>query len=175
MSVAAASGEGSLCFHEPTAWLDRWDDVFNAVWHDRKHHRYVGIADHGLGFHLPEIMRRADPRTLIIQRPVDEVNSSLARLGLPATNFCDLLRQALAYDHPRIMRVPYAALADSWVVLDCLRWLMPEEVINRSQIARLQARNIQAGPNAIPQAMARSAEMANFIPADVLKRLRVSP
>jgi hypothetical protein len=170
--ATAASGEGSMCFHEPTAWLDRWDDVFAAVWWDHPNYRYVGIADHGLGFHLPAIMRRASPRTLIIERPVDEVNASLARLGLPASNFCDLLQETLAYDHPCIMRVPYAVLADSWVVFDCLRWLMPEEVIDRSRIAHLQGRNIQAGPNAIPQAMARSAEVANFIPAEVLRRLR---
>lgn len=173
MSVVATD-EDSLCFHEPTAWLGQWDDIFPAIWHQRRDRRYVGIADHGLGFHLPEIMRRAAPRTLIIERPADEVNASLARLGLPASNFCDLLLEALDYHHPRIRRVDYSALRDADVVQSCLRWLMPNAAIELSRIARLQARNIQAAPDAIPKAMARSAEIVNFLPADVIRRLRTA-
>jgi hypothetical protein len=173
--AAAAMTDQSICCHEPTRYLNRWDDVFDAVWGGYGS-RYAGISDHGLGFWLPEIMRRASPRTLIIERPVTDVKQSLARLGLPSSNFPDLLQEALAFDHPRIMRVPYANLEQSEVVMRCLRHLVPGAVISIARIRELQTLNIQAQTGeSIQTGLRRGAagDAATLLPPDVLARLRV--
>lgn len=173
--AAAATLEDAICLHEPTRWLDRWDDIFRTVWHQRRDCRFIGIADHGLGFHLPEILRRAAPRTLIIDRPIAEVNASLTRIGLPATNFCDLLAEALDYDHPLIRRVPYADLTDTNTVVSCLEWLMPGASIDHKRTGWLQDSNIQADiDETLRIATTRASEIGKFIPRQVIDRLMVA-
>lgn len=175
MAAAATDGR-SVCFHEPMATMTRWEEVFDLIWHGRGSMRHVGIADHGLGFHLPAIMDRLGPRTLIIERPIAEVNASVAKLGLPPSNFCDLLAEYLAYQHPRIVRVPYAALQDPHEVRDCLQWLMPGAYIDLRRLGRYQILNIQADLKAaFPNARAAENNIGGFIPAAALSRLKVYP
>lgn len=165
-----AHSDRAVCFHEPMAHLARWDDVFGEIWGERWVRAFVGIADHGLGFHLPEIMRRAEPRTLIIERPIVEVEASLDLIGLLGSRlFLELLAAALAYQHPLIRRVPYASLADTSAVVECLQWLMPGAPIDAGRIAAMQGQNIQALENI---ERGRAADMANFLPADVVARLK---
>lgn len=174
MAAAATDGR-AICFHEPMATLKCWQDVFDTVWHGHGHSmRYVGISDHGLGFHLREILRRLPMPVLIIERPIAEVNASLAKLGLPASNFCDLLAESLAYDHPCIRRVAYDALANTSDVIDCMRHLMPGAFIDTRRLARYQLLHIEADTEkALRTAAERAADMAAFVPADVLARLRL--
>lgn len=172
MAAAATDGR-AVCFHEPMAAMRRWDDVFEQIWHGRGSMQHVGIADHGLGFHLPAIMDRLGPRTLIIERPIAEVNTALARLGLPPTNFCDLLAEHLAFDHPRIRRVGYKDLEDAHEVRRCLEWLMPGQFIDQRRLARYQMLNIQADLGAALM-FADKADPAGFFPRDVLKRLTMA-
>lgn len=172
--AAAAMNDQSVCYHEPLRRLSRWDDVFYAVWNGYGI-RYVGASDHALGFWLPEIMRREKPRTLIIERPIGEVNASLARIGFPPTNFCELLLEYLSFDHPAIMRVPYAALDDAETVMCCLRHLMPDAKISIVRIRELQTLNIQANIAAsIASGFSRAHETEKFFPADMLTRLRAT-
>jgi hypothetical protein len=171
MAVAATDGT-AVCYHEPTMHLARWDDVFDEIWHGHGGFEHVGISDHGLGFHLPEITRR-QVRTLIIDRPIAEVDASLARIGLGGSNFCDLLAEALAYRHSLIRRVPYAALADTDTVIACLDYLMPGAFIDPARIADLQGENIQADVHAAIRAgMARADDLTAFLPGEALARLR---
>jgi len=169
LAVAATHGE-VVCHHEPKNNLPSWDAIFDTVWSGGG---CVGISDHGLGFYLPEIIRRVAPRTLIVERPIAEVKASLARLGERPTNLCDLLLEALTYQHPLILRVRYSALANTAVVVACLRWLVPGAEIDAARIARLQGENIQADWNRAAE-LAAGADPAAFIPADVLARLRAS-
>jgi hypothetical protein len=175
MAVAAMNDQ-SCCFHEPLRYLTRWEDVFDTVWRREYGYRYIGISDHGLGFHLQEIMRRMAPRTLIIERPLAEVNASLARLGLPPSNFCDILQERLAFQHPMIMRVNYLALTSSTVVMRCLRHLMPDAVLNHHHIPELQALNIQAHEigKVLEHARRRgqAGDATALLGADVIARFR---
>jgi hypothetical protein len=172
MAEVATFGR-AVCFHEPMARLERWSEIF-ALWGAQSGACFVGIADHGLGFFLPEIMRRAAPRTLIIERPIEEVEASLDLIGVPGSRlFLELLSKALAYPHPRIGRVPYASLSDSNVVRYCLQWLMPGAPIDIDRIAAMQRENIQALEN-IQAGRQRAADIANFLPADVIARLRAA-
>ena len=170
--AAAAMNDHSICYHEPTRTLTRWDDIFS-LWAN-SWFRYTGISDHGLGFWLPEIMERAAPRTVIIDRPIAEVKASLNGIGLETGNFCELLAERLAFQHPRIMRTPYAALANPLVVLRCLQFLMPDAVLCLDRIRELQSLNIQADVSAtLALSQSRVRDVAAFLPADVLERLAV--
>jgi hypothetical protein len=175
--AAAALNDKSTCIHEPLRYADAWEDVFDDVWAQHEV-QYVGASDHGLGFHLPAIMARIAPRTLVINRPVEEVNASLARLGLPASNICELLAEVLAAcHHPNIMRVRYADLASSDVVMRCLLHLMPEAKLSWSRIRTLQRLNIQAMniTEVIGEGIkrGRGGDMAALIPEHILRRIRL--
>jgi len=136
---------------------------------------YVGISDHGLGFWLAEIMDRLAPRTLIIERPMEEVKASLTRIGVTQTNMCELLLEKLAVVHPRVMRVPYAALESVETVTRCLRHLMPTVNVNASRIRELQRLNIQADvKTTLADAQSRVRAVDHFVPRDVLARLEVA-
>jgi len=175
--AVAASNELSVCIHEPLRYVERWQHVFETVW-GMSGFRYVGASDHGLGFHLPEIFRRLTPRTLIIERPIAEVEASLARIGIPGSNFCDLLMEALnGFDHPLIMRVPYADLADTEVVGRCLAHLMPFNPVSAARIEALQKMNIQA-PNlnaVVAEGIRRGqqGDAAALVGEDVVARIRL--
>ena len=163
----------SMCLHEPLRWLDRWEDVFTAIWRPRFALDFVGVSDHGFGFHLPAIMERLAPRTLIIERPIAEVEASWERVsGLPAGNFCTLLAECLAFDHPQIKRVGYADLDSTDTVLDCMAWLMPGLRVSRKEIDRLQGVNVQADiEGIIKEAVSRRDDLPKLFPADILARL----
>jgi hypothetical protein len=168
----AASTRQSICHHEPMAMLTRWEGVFRTIWHQHHMVPFIGISDHGLGFHLPAIIERVAPRILIIERPLDDVKASLAKLGLAATNFCDLLAEYLAYEHPLIQRVGYGELADTDVVVEALRYLMPGLRVDRARIDRLQTVNLQADFLVTMRHAARAADdLESFLPAEVLARL----
>ena len=172
--AAACSAGGSVCLHEPCAALPRWDAVFESVWHQSEL-AFAGIADHLLGFHLPEIMERAAPRTLVIDRPAAEAKASMRRLGYDADLFCDLLADALRFDHPLVRRVAYSDLADSGAVRSCLQWLFPGEPVDRWRIERMQRVNIQGDPVAASVAAGRArGREADYLPAHVLARLRAA-
>ena len=174
--AAAATIEGrSLCHHEPLRWLDRWDDLFTVIWNGRTPLEYLGVSDHGYGFFLPEIMDRRAPRTLIIERPIHEVEESLRGIGLDGGNFCSLLAKSLAYQHPRIRRVAYADLENTGIVCNLLEWLMPGLPIDRGRIERMQGENIQADVQAaLKDASDRQKDLANLMPADVIAKLRAA-
>jgi len=172
--AAAAMNDHSICYHEPLQYFDRWDDVFTRIWGVRPDNgvRYIGVSDHALGFHLAAIMRRAAPRTLIVERPIADVKVSLARCGLQGTNFCALLQEALAFKHPNILRVSFAALESSDVVARCLAHLMPSAVISRARIEALQPLNIQANVAlSLQAAAARAGDVGALLGADVVARL----
>ena len=172
--AAVASNDRSICYHEPLSRLDRWEDIFSVVWCHQQA-EYVGISDHGLGFWLAEIMDRLAPRTLIIERPMEEVKASLTRIGVTQTNMCELLLEKLAVVHPRVMRVPYAALESVETVTRCLRHLMPTVNVNASRIRELQRLNIQADvKTTLADAQSRVRAVDHFVPRDVLARLEVA-
>lgn len=174
MAKACSIYNVSTCLHEPLRWLPRWDDVFTRVWQEQDGIRFVGVSDHGMGFHLPAIMERLAPRTLIVDRPIADVEASWKRVsGLQAGNFCTLLAECLEFQHPQIMRVGYADLENTSTVIDCMNWLMPGVTISRKRLDRMQRHNIQADIKGILKVAARRRDdLPNLMPADIIERLR---
>lgn len=168
--AVAASNDQSVCWHEPLSWLGHWEAVFHAIWPGRDH-RYVGISDSALGFHLPEIIARVAPRVLVIERDIAEVEASGAALGIVQPKYLTLLKSALEYDHSLIERVPYEVLTDDRVVASCLRHLMPGASIHMDRIKMLQRVNIQTDMDRVNRDAPQADLVALFGP-EIAAQLR---
>lgn len=170
--AVVATIDRSLCYHEPTSWLPRWQDVFD-LW-NASTHRYTGISDNALGFHLPEIIARIAPRVLIIERDIGEVEASLDEaLGMGRLNYCALLQSALDYDHPLIMRIPYAYLKDDRTVAECLTHLMPDLAVDMVRIKELQRMNIQTDMSRVKR-LAPHADLNALLGPEIASKLRAA-
>lgn len=93
-----------------------------------------GVCDSGLGLYLPGILESVKPRTLIIERPMEEVMKSLHRYVQPVAMDWDtvreqltLLSKALQFEHLLIKRVAFKDLDSLEAVRSCLDWLEIEE------------------------------------------------
>ena len=107
----------------------------------------MGVADSRLGMQLTDILETVRPKTLIIERPMEEVMASAELYcdGMiePAPDIRQRLCQligALDVQSPLIKRVDYEQLADMDVVQDCMRWLGVEP----KNLAQLMHMNIQS-------------------------------
>lgn len=91
------------CVHEVAQDIDALDDLYRI--------NVDGISDSGLGFYLEWILENLKVPTLIIDRNIDEVEKSLSEmgLGLPITNFCELLQEKLllSKNHPLVLWVKF--------------------------------------------------------------------
>lgn len=168
--AAAALNDQSICWHEPIGWLSRWQDVFDIWAGDNP--RYIGVSDSALGFHLREIIERAAPRVLVVERDIADVETSLAKLGRPG-NYCALLQPCLDFAHPSIRRVTFKALAEPAVVMRCLRHLMPEAAISQDRLRVLQRLNIQVDTKQWQEtARERSGDIASLLGPEIASQLR---
>lgn len=149
MAIAATNAQ-SICWHEPISRLSRWEDVAS-IWKSDAY-EYTGVSDSSMGLHLPEILSASCPRTLIIERPLNDVLRSLEAARVTgARRYCEVLSKRLAAIEPNelVMRVKYDALADSHVVARCLRWLMPGLGVDMNKLEELKKMNVQADMDAV--------------------------
>lgn len=130
----ATSGARSVCYHEPTHHIgsfgqlrEFWEPSFGMA---------TGMSDSALCPQLPRILSDIGPRTLIVERPLEESLFSfsawagkysiavdldacrrIARLSLAAVE--------AARSHPLVKCVGYSDLQSPDVVMECLHWLLP--------------------------------------------------
>ena len=137
------SGAGSICYHEPIGGIREVSDI-EAIYKS-DYYKFVGIADSGLGFFLDWILKNIQPRTLIVERDPAEVIESLARLGLPRTNFTELLSDRLQpfKEHPLVMWVPYEALNMKRVMQKIYWHLMPGQPFDEERYELLAKMHIE--------------------------------
>ena len=174
LSAVANMSAGVECFHEPCAEMDGWQDIRH-IWTERDHRdpQYVGISDSMLGFHLPEILDKYSPQVLIIDRDIDEVHASLARMGIPQTRYCELLKERLdAIDDRRVVRVPFHDMRSPRVVMTVLQHLIPYTRIQPGKVFEMMHLNIQEDiKRTMRLAVERAGKMDRFIPAEVIREL----
>lgn len=118
--AAVCTGNGSVCYHEPQ---EDPITLLKTIGHER-----IGISDSGAGMRLAEILQAVQPKVLIIDRPIDEVEASMrvyaGEWAAPdLRERLEALQAALAVTSPLIKRVAYADLGRIEVVRDCLHWL----------------------------------------------------
>jgi len=141
----------AVCLHEPRNWEHLWleNAYFPVNGKTPGKISHIGISDSGLGFQLQNIIDTYAPRVLIIDRPIDEVEASLAALktGLPRTNFCEILHKSLAgfnSGEKGILRVPYHLLSDMRTMQKIFWHLTPGEAFDEGRFLMMKDINIQA-------------------------------
>lgn len=131
------------CYHDAVEHLsniEQIDELFQ-----KPMYKHVGISDSGLGFFLDYILENVKPRTLIIERDPKEVAASLRGIGLPNTNFIDLLAERLQEfkEHELVMWVPFEALNSKRVMQKIFWHLTPGEAFDETRYELLAKMNIQ--------------------------------
>lgn len=148
----------TVCYHEPTALMQSLDSLDQI--YDSRYYSHVGVSDSGLGFFAEEILKRWAPRTLIVERNVREVEQSLAQLGLPVTNYCDLLLEHLRHvkAHPLVMWVPFEALSEERTVERIFWHLLPGVAFDEARFDLLERMVIEPNPQMVVNAFVANAD-----------------
>lgn len=130
LSIAATT-QGSICFHEPTADLGSFE-ALKTLWADDRY-AFVGVSDSSLVMQLGRILREVAPRVLIVDRDPQDAERSWetyieGQFGeFDVSGFMQRLHAELsAYGaHPLVEWVDYDDLENPTIVGDALSWLMP--------------------------------------------------
>lgn len=168
--------EASLCYHEPLFGMSHWTDVYK-LWRagDRA---YTGVSDCCAGFHLKAILAEIAPRTLIVERPIREVEASLAR-EFPKTkrsNFCELLAEKLngVPNSDLVKRVSFDMLRFPLVVESCWQWLLPDLPFDTLRAVQIMRANIQVDKGYMHRRVAeQKLGPETYLGEDVASRLKV--
>lgn len=135
-----------LCRHEPE--LNDVADLPNML--ESTHYRFMGIADSGLGFDLGRILEDFQIPTVIVARPLEEVENSLDKLrayfNIPKkADLCLALQAELIKweKHPLVMTVPYRAMNDVRTMQRAFWHLRMGEPFDEERFKMFSALNIQ--------------------------------
>jgi len=172
----AATTDRSICFHEPLARMQEWQDVSHLWANDV--YEFVAVSDSGLGFHIDHILETSAPRTLIVERPVGEVTASLRAIGIDNPSYCKALAEYIerVRPHPLVRYVGFSDLADIKVVAECLRWLMPGLGVDMNKLEELSRLNVQADMGLVwKQVEARKKDFAPLAGVEVANYLKTLP
>ena len=99
----------SIVYHEPLGRLGNLDEI--ADLYRSNFYKFVGVSDTGIGLFLDWMMEHVRPRTVILDRPIEEIESELGKIGLARTNYLELLHDSLMKhrSNPEVLVVPYEA------------------------------------------------------------------
>jgi hypothetical protein len=135
--------DNTICYHEPSeaiSSIDQLDPYFN-----KDNYTFSGISDSNMGFFARPIMEKYKTKTLVIDRDLITVENSVALMGIPKTDYCSKLKNALIEikHNPDVMWVPYHSL-DSLRVLEKIWWhLMPGLAFDEDRAKLFMKMNIQ--------------------------------
>lgn len=124
----------SICFHEPLSRLQSFAEL-REFWMPRLGVA-MGISDSGLAPQAGRILEELKPRTLIIERPLDEAVASFRAFARKTSlhvdeahcrRFSEISLRALGQvrRHPLVKAVDFHALDDYEVMMDAMSWLLP--------------------------------------------------
>jgi len=152
-----------LCRHSPTPVLASIDDLKSL--YEPGAYRHVGIADSALGFFAERILREYHPRTVVVYREPREVDDEIAAKGVKATNYNDLLAEALERIHkaPSVMWVPCQALRQKRVIQKIFWHLLPGVAFDEARFDMLWSLMIQVDPEKSATFEANAATIRNLM------------
>lgn len=157
LSVLCTTSE-SICYHDAIEGIRELPQLIERYKSD--FYKHIGLADIGLGFFLGWILEHISPRTLIVDRDPSDVTEEMVKMGLPRTNYADLMHERLLpfKDHPLVMWVPYEAL-DKKRVIEKIYWhLMPGHAFDEERYEQLAKMNITTDfPSAVALAKRNQA------------------
>jgi len=158
----------SLCYHEPIARMRQVEDLELLL--NKPTPKFVGASDSALGFFLPWIMENLKPRVVIIDRPIEHVRRSVAELGVPHTNYIDVLKQHLLRfrHHPDVLWIPFHALEEQRMVEKAFWHLLPGEIFDVERYELLAKMNITVTLQSVmrqltPTALENMTRMMNTV------------
>ena len=130
---------GAVCVHEPTEYMKSIDDL-PKVFADNE-----GVSDSGLSLWIERIFKDIAPWTVIIWRDQREVEASIERLGIPKSNYCDLLLERLnkVRNHPLVMNLPFECMNDMRVMQKVFWHLRPNVPFDEQRFELMKNVNIQ--------------------------------
>jgi hypothetical protein len=163
LSVLFSSGE-SICQYETISDLDTVDDL-RGIW-ERDTHRYAGAADCALAWFLPWIMGNIAPRTLIVDRPVVEVDAALDRMGFARTDYCmQQMEQLRKYrQHPLVRWIGYDELDDEQAMRAATEHLTPGAHFDVDRFNLLKRMHIEVDiDKTFAKVQSRKANMARVL------------
>lgn len=171
MSVLLSNG-GTLCHYETISGLTRIEDLHKI--YDVETHRYVGVSDCALGWFLPWIMENIGPKTLIIERPVAEVNDGMEKLGFARTNYCDLEIERLREfkEHPLVRWVMYKELDNEFTMQRIFSHLIPGEPFDVERYKLLQKMKIETDIDATMETVRLRKKNMDFVLRDVIPLIK---
>lgn len=140
----------SICYHEPVSRVESFEEL-ELLWRPKYGER-VGISDSAMMFQLPRILQEIKPRTLLVERRIPDVLSSLKRY-FHGTNYMLDYDEGRKYlgkiqgiidehrSHPMVRTVKFEDLRDYETVKALIDWLAPGiEVLDLKSLMRM---NIQ--------------------------------
>ena len=150
MAVAATTAD-SVCKHEPTMHYASFEALLE--WWAADVHVLRGVSDSGLGMMLPEILNALGCRTLVVERPLEDVERSIYQLWdehgvvgnqLLVRRRLNALDEVLARHrrHRLVKVVDFDDLCSPHVVAEALDWIMP--MVAAPNLRELVRMNIQA-------------------------------
>lgn len=112
---------------------------------------FVGVSDSGAGFFLPWIMENICPRTVIIERDIDECLDSMSRLGFNMGRSLELLqRHLLRFKyHPNVMWVDFNSLNNQRIMQKVFWHLLPGVPFDEDRYAKMNGTNISVDVESI--------------------------
>jgi hypothetical protein len=135
LSVLCTTGN-AFCYHEPSTQFEDISDLKD--FYNKDSPRFVGVSDAALGFYLPWIMENIRPKTLIIDRDIEDVKKSFGRLGARTTGLRMLYDDLVAFrEHPSVMWVPYCLLDTKRIIEKIFLHLMPGESFDEARYEQL--------------------------------------
>lgn len=155
------------CVHEVAQNIDNLDDL--------RRIGVDGISDSGLGFWLEWILENLKVPVLVIDRNIDEVEKSLFEmgLGLPITNFCELIQAKLllSKEHPLVLWVKFedlnARMEEIW------HHLLPDTPFDQEKFEQMRNAEIVIDIDGVKQRMAVPHKVGSLLLREVVPFLRL--
>lgn len=132
----------AVCHHEPLA---RMADISGlSDLYQLGNTEFVGVSDSGAGFFLPWIMGNISPKTVIIERDVDECEESMRKIGFDMGKSLRLLHKHLLRFkyHPNVMWVDFNSLNNQRIMQKVFWHLLPGVPFDEDRYTRMNATNI---------------------------------
>ena len=163
-----------LCRHEPSYRIRDIKDLprlFDVPGYDR-----VGIAEHGLAAYLPWILDNIDVRVLIIERTVEEANASLRRIGIPDSNYCQILKETLDSlgNHPMVKRIQFEDMTHRLAFKYAFWHLVPGIPFDEDRLEEFDKLNIQVSIPKVLGLYERHRENVDGLWADMRSRTHLT-
>lgn len=147
--AVATTTDKAICLHEPSAKLSSYDHLA-AIWGPN-----MGVSDSALALHIGRVLADFQPRTLIIERDIDDVLVSFERCmgaeihpsqrGHIVIGLRRCREELNAWkDHHLVRTVKFEALQNFDVLQGVFAWLVPGKPIE--ELRQLAHMNIQCDP-----------------------------